>query len=270
MSMKRSRYICFHSWKSLDVKAGLSRTLSITATSPSLACERKGTSKELMQVVRHRQNQSHGWKERKGGEQTQATEPLKAGGLPDRSRTSCLPTGHHASSLASSSVLGSGPLSRSSFGSRNSKPPTAYYQPPAFLKVGFTRQSAVCLLFLISPRNTARVRGLRPPARPQNSAFFTTGLVMGTSERFHRKGLRKDPRVNGNSSSLKIQHMRWAGWPQPPPTTAVAKRRQKRVKLWHSCWYLLTHRRGRGRGCIIITGQRFVYREMTGSPYGSG
>lgn len=27
------------------------------ATSPSLACERKGTSKELMQVMGHRQNQ---------------------------------------------------------------------------------------------------------------------------------------------------------------------------------------------------------------------
>lgn len=37
ISKKRSRYICFHCWNSLDVKSGLSRTLSIMATSPSLA-----------------------------------------------------------------------------------------------------------------------------------------------------------------------------------------------------------------------------------------
>lgn len=82
MFMKRSRYICFHSWKSLDVKAGLSRTLSIMATSPSLACERKGTSKELMQVMSHWQNQSRGWKQRMEGT-TQASVPLKAQGLSD-------------------------------------------------------------------------------------------------------------------------------------------------------------------------------------------
>lgn len=45
MSKKMSRYICFHSWKSLDVKPGLSRTLSIMATSPSLACGRRETSR---------------------------------------------------------------------------------------------------------------------------------------------------------------------------------------------------------------------------------
>lgn len=128
----------------------------------------------------------------KGGEQTQATELLKAGGLPDRSRTSCLPTGHRASSLASSSILGSAPLSRSSFSSRNSKPPTAYYQPPAFLKAGFTRQSAICLLFLISPRNTARVRGLRPAAR-RAQPFLPPGLSWGRPSASIAKACARTP-----------------------------------------------------------------------------
>lgn len=44
ISKKRSRYICFHCWNSLEVKSGLSRTLSIMATSPSLAWKKKGFS----------------------------------------------------------------------------------------------------------------------------------------------------------------------------------------------------------------------------------
>lgn len=79
MFTKRSRYICFHSWKSLDVKAGLSRILSIMATSPSLACERKGTSKELMQMMSHWQNQPHGWKERMGGTNWSLGDPESTG-----------------------------------------------------------------------------------------------------------------------------------------------------------------------------------------------
>ena len=42
ISKKRSRYICFHCWNSFDVKSGLSSTLSIMATSPSLAWKIKG------------------------------------------------------------------------------------------------------------------------------------------------------------------------------------------------------------------------------------
>lgn len=50
-----------------------------------------------------------------------------------------------------------------------SKPRAVYYKLPLFLRIGFVLLSAICLLFLISMRNTVFVRGMRtdglsPPA----------------------------------------------------------------------------------------------------------
>lgn len=94
------------------------------ATSPSLACERKGTSRESRGVLSHWQNQSlHGWKERTEGANTSLGVPKSRGTiclLHDRLQTGALPTGCHTSpcgagaSLALSSILRNSPDSPSS------------------------------------------------------------------------------------------------------------------------------------------------------------